>query len=53
MNGLENITKEVATDLIELVNSLKGLEKSSQVEYSLKNKNREQQFCTPSASGCG
>ena len=39
MNGLENITKEVATDLIELVNSLKGLEKSSQVEYSVKNKN--------------
>lgn len=39
MNGLENISKEVATDLIELVNSLKGLEKSSQVECSVKNKN--------------
>lgn len=38
MKGLENIQPEVAKDLIELVNSIKGLEKSSKVEYSVKNK---------------
>ena len=36
MKGLENIKPEVATDLIELVNSIKGLEKSSEVKYSVK-----------------
>lgn len=39
MIGFENITTEVATDLIELVNQLKGLEKSAQVNYSVKNRN--------------
>ena len=38
MNGFENITPEIATDLIELVNQLKGLEKSAQVNSSVKNK---------------
>ena len=38
MKGFENITPEIATDLIELVNQLKGLEKSAQVNYSVKNK---------------
>jgi hypothetical protein len=38
MNGFENITKEVATDLIELVNQLRGLEKSAQVNYSVQNR---------------
>lgn len=37
MKGFENITAEIATDLIELVNQLKGLEKSAQVKYSVKN----------------
>lgn len=37
MKGFENITPEIATDLIELVNQLKGLEKSAQVKYSVKN----------------
>lgn len=36
MKGLENIKPEVATDLIELVNSIKGLEKSCEVKYSVK-----------------
>lgn len=39
MKGFENITPEIATDLIELVNQLKGLEKSAQVKYSVKNRN--------------
>lgn len=39
MIGFENITPEIATDLIELVNQLKGLEKSAQVNYSVKNRN--------------
>lgn len=39
MKGFENITPEVATDLIELVNQLRGLEKSAQVNYSVKNRN--------------
>jgi hypothetical protein len=38
MIGFENITKEVATDLIELVNQLRGLEKSAQVNYSVQNR---------------
>lgn len=38
MKGFENITPEIATDLIELVNQLKGLEKSAQVNYSVKNR---------------
>lgn len=38
MKGLENIQPEVAVDLIELVNNIKGLEKSSKVEYSVQNK---------------
>lgn len=39
MTGFENITTEVAADLIELVNQLRGLEKSAQVNYSVKNRN--------------
>lgn len=39
MKGFENITPEIAVDLIELVNQLKGLEKSAQVNYSVKNRN--------------
>lgn len=38
MKGFENITPEIATDLIELVNKLKGLEKSAQVNYSVQNR---------------
>lgn len=38
MIGFENITKEIATDLIELVNQLRGLEKSAQVNYSVQNR---------------
>lgn len=38
MTGFENITTEVATDLIELVNQLRGLEKSAQVNYSVQNR---------------
>lgn len=38
MIGFENITTEVATDLIELVNQLRGLEKSAQVNYSVQNR---------------
>lgn len=38
MRGFENVNQEVAKDLIELVNGIKGLEKSSKVEYSVKNK---------------
>lgn len=38
MRGFENVNQEVAKDLIELVNGIKGLEKSSKVEYSIKNK---------------
>ncbi len=38
MKGFENITTEIATDLIELVNQLKGLEKSAQVNYSVRNR---------------
>lgn len=42
MKGFENITAEIATDLIELVNQLKGLEKSAQVKYFVKNKSTEE-----------
>lgn len=38
MKGFENVSVEVAKDLIELVNNVKGLEKSSLVEYSVQNK---------------
>ena len=38
MKGFENVTPEIATDLIELVNQLKGLEKSAQVNYSVQNR---------------
>lgn len=38
MKGFENLSPEVAKDLIELVNNIKGLEKSSKVEYSVQNK---------------
>ena len=38
MIGFENITPEIATDLIELVNQLRGLEKSAQVNYSVQNR---------------
>lgn len=38
MTGFENITPEIATDLIELVNQLRGLEKSAQVNYSVQNR---------------
>lgn len=38
MTGFENITTEIATDLIELVNQLRGLEKSAQVNYSVQNR---------------
>lgn len=45
MKGFENITPEIATDLIELVNQLKGLEKSAQVNYSVKNRNTGEWMC--------
>lgn len=38
MKGFENINPEIATDLIELVNQLRGLEKSAQVNYSVQNR---------------
>lgn len=38
MTGFENITPEIAVDLIELVNQLRGLEKSAQVNYSVQNR---------------
>lgn len=38
MIGLENLTPELATDLIILVNSLQKLQKSCNVKYSVKNK---------------
>lgn len=38
MKGFENIKAEVAVDLIELVNQLRGLEKSAQVIYSVQNR---------------
>lgn len=41
MKGFENLSPEVAKDLIELVNNIKGLEKSSKVEYSVQNKKGE------------
>ena len=41
MRGFENVSPEVAKDLIELVNSIKGLEKSSKVEYNVQNKKGE------------
>ena len=41
MKGLEGISQEVATDLINLVNNIKGLEKSCKVEYSVQNKKGE------------
>lgn len=42
MKGFENLNTEVATDLIKLVNDLKGLEKSSQVEYFVQNKKTQE-----------
>lgn len=42
MKGFENVKAEVATDLIKLVNDLKGLEKSSQVEYFVQNKKTQE-----------
>jgi len=49
MKGFENIPPEVAADLIQLVNQLKGLEKSAQVKYSVKNKSTgegmKKEFC--------
>ena len=36
MKGFENINPEVAKDLIELVNSISGLEKTKSVNYSTK-----------------
>lgn len=42
MIGLENITPELATDLIVLVNSLQKLPKRSKVEYSVFNKKTNQ-----------
>lgn len=33
MKGIENMPTEVATDLIQLVNSMKGLEKTAEVSY--------------------
>lgn len=41
MRGFENVSPEVAKDLIELVNNIKGLEKSSKVEYNVQNKKGE------------
>lgn len=41
MNGFKEITPEVAEDLIELINNLKNLPKTSKVEYSVQNKNGE------------
>ncbi len=38
MIGLENLTPELATDLITLVNSLQKLQKSSNVKYSVQNR---------------
>ncbi len=38
MIGLENLSPEIATDLITLVNSLQGLPKRSKVNYSVQNK---------------
>lgn len=38
MKGFEDITPEIAVDLIELVNQLKGIEKSAQVNYSVQNR---------------
>ena len=37
MKGLENISPEIAKDLIELVNSITGLKKSKSVNYRTKN----------------
>lgn len=37
MKGFENISQEVAKDLIELVNSITGLKKSKSVNYRTKN----------------
>lgn len=37
MKGLENISEEVAKDLIELVNSITGFKKSKSVNYRTKN----------------
>ena len=47
MKGFENISSEIATDLINLINNMKGLEKSCEVKYSVQNKNgnwTEKQF---------
>ena len=38
MKGFENIKPEVAQDLIELVNSIRGLEKSCEVKYNVQDK---------------
>ena len=37
MKGFENISQEVAKDLIEVVNSITGLKKSKSVNYRTKN----------------
>jgi len=42
MIGLENLTPELATDLITLVNSLQKLQKSCNVKYSVLNKKTNQ-----------
>lgn len=41
MKGFENLSGEVATDLINLINNMKGLEKSCEVKYKVQNKNGE------------
>ena len=42
MKGLENLTPEVAVDLIELVNSLKNIQKKGIVEYNHFNEKKRQ-----------
>lgn len=39
MEGLENLSQEMAIDLIALVNSLKKLPKNAKVKYNVQNKN--------------
>lgn len=41
MKGLENLTPEVAADLIELVNSLKNIQKKGTVEYNHFNEKKD------------
>ena len=42
MIGLENLSPEIATDLIGLVNSLQKLQKSCNVKYNVLNKKTNQ-----------